>query len=431
MMNRLLLRAVLILGLTNLPMAGQALNPQQEWGLGGVFRNATIPFATDGSSNHVGTFIPMIFFEGEHVFLYGTEGGVRVYRQDTWELSAIYRLRFFDIPRQYQNDTQGDKTFWGAQFKFRPDNNFIYDAEVLADEFSNFQLIGRFAYQFGGNGWGFRPHFEARYNSSDLHSTYYALNQFSIDGGFELNVGFRMNYHIASNFYLYGAGSITRLAGSVQSSQFIDDDYSAEVLVGIALSNDNDKPKKSNLRNTPYVRVAHAWGTPSSMSDIMTGTIKDDPYNHQLSSIFYGHPLSDDLFGLPIDIYLTGGFAWHYASEKQDDIQEFIVAIKLYYTIPLPVRLRLGAAEGLSQITEVTYIESSTSDKDGYKPSKRMNYLDFSLDVSLGDIFGGFTEPIWLGATLHHRSGIFESAQMFGRIMGGSNYVGGYLQYHL
>jgi outer membrane protein len=240
-----------------------------------------------------------------------------------------------------------------------------------------------------------------------------------------------MNYHIASNFYLYGAGSITRLAGSVQSSQFIDDDYSAEVLVGIALSNDIDKPKKSNLRNTPYVRVAHAWGTPSSMSDIMTGTIKDDPYNHQLSSIFYGHPLSDDLFGLPIDIYLTGGFAWHYASEKQDDIQEFIVAIKLYYTIPLPVRLRLGAAEGLSQITEVTYIESSTSDKDGYKPSKRMNYLDFSLDVSLGDIFGGFTEPIWLGATLHHRSGIFESAQMFGRIMGGSNYVGGYLQYHL
>ena len=117
-------------------------------------------------------------------------------------------------------------------------------------------------------------------------------------------------------------------------------------------------------------------------------------------------------------------------TKVQESAQEFVLAIKLYYTIPLPVRIKLGAAEGWSYINNVTYIESYDYDNKEYRASNLLNFLDFSVDISLEDIFGKSLNNLWLGYSIHHRSGIFESAQQFGRITGGSNYQTGYLQYH-
>ena len=107
------------------------------------------------------------------------------------------------------------------------------------------------------------------------------------------------------------------------------------------------------------------------------------------------------------------------------------MAMKFYYTIPWPIRWKLGAAEGWSWVNEVPYLESSNVAKDDYKPSELLNYLDFSIDFCIGDIFGGDQlKKWWLGYYIHHCSGIFETAQLFGRIKGGSNYTAFYLQYH-
>ena len=93
---------------------------------------------------------------------------------------------------------------------------------------------------------------------------------------------------------------------------------------------------------------------------------------------------------------------------------------------------RIGAAEGLSWIEEVTYIENENMESKGYRPSQLMNYLDFTLDVNLGDLFRSSSlENAWLGFSIHHRSSIFESASQFGRIKGGSNYPSLYIQWDL
>jgi len=104
--------------------------------------------------------------------------------------------------------------------------------------------------------------------------------------------------------------------------------------------------------------------------------------------------------------------------------------VKFYYTVPLPVRLKLGVAEGWSWVTDIPYVENREIRAKGYEPSPLLNYLDFSVDLNLGDIFGGETlDKTWLGYDIHHRSAIFESAQQFGRIKGGSNVQMVYLQY--
>ena len=60
-----------------------------------------------------------------------------------------------------------------------------------------------------------------------------------------------------------------------------------------------------------------------------------------------------------------------------------------------------------------------------------MNYLDFSADVNMGDLLNkNSLSNLWLGYSLHHRSGIFTSTSAFGRIKGGSDYNSLYLQWH-
>jgi outer membrane protein len=97
-----------------------------------------------------------------------------------------------------------------------------------------------------------------------------------------------------------------------------------------------------------------------------------------------------------------------------------------------PIRWRFGLVEGLSWINRVTYIEQQELDQKPFKSSNLLNYIDYTLDLNLGDIFRGqFLKQLWLGYSIQHRSGIFSTAQHFSRINGGSNYQSVYLQFHL
>jgi len=105
--------------------------------------------------------------------------------------------------------------------------------------------------------------------------------------------------------------------------------------------------------------------------------------------------------------------------------------MKIHYTIKWPITWRLGAAEGLSYVDQIPYVEKTNLEQKDYRPSKLLNYLDFSLDIELGDLFNSKKlEGLWLGYSIHHRSGIFQTSSAFGRIKGGSNINSIYLQYH-
>jgi hypothetical protein len=110
---------------------------------------------------------------------------------------------------------------------------------------------------------------------------------------------------------------------------------------------------------------------------------------------------------------------------------EYVLGIKVFYNFYRPVHWRIGFAEGISYIEDVSNIEQREMDDKGYRSSNLMNYLDFTADFSLGDAFNSDElKKLYLGIGIHHRSSIFESNSAFGRIKGGSNYNSLYLQYH-
>lgn len=61
-------------------------------------------------------------------------------------------------------------------------------------------------------------------------------------------------------------------------------------------------------------------------------------------------------------------------------------------------------AEGLSYVSDVTYIEAIEMEEKGYRPSELMNYIDISFDINLGDVFNvKALNETWLGYSMHHR----------------------------
>ncbi len=401
---------------------------EQEWGIAGVLRHSSIPYATQEGS--VNSFVPLMFFENEYVYIDGLEAGIKAYESDDWRFSAIARARFVDIPSQYQNEIQADTIDLGLQARYKVDENWHLDTEIMSDMRSNYHANLTYGATYDVGSWELEPYGTLRFKDKNFNTRYYALEQEDINAGIDYTFGIKTKYHLWSNLYLLSGIQARFLDGNAQDAMVVDDNFEYELYAGVGFFNNKKKKYKKDLGISPYVRVAQGWATPSNMNEILSGNTEKDEYDNQLTSVFYGHPLTNELFGLPIDIYLTPGFVWHHSSSVQDNSQEYVMAIKAYYTIPLPIRFRLGVAEGLSYANQVTYIEQSELDRKEYKESKLLNYIDLSLDVNLEDIFGTSMRNTWLGYSMHHRSGIFEKASHFGRIKGGSNYNTIYLQYH-
>ncbi|MGR5297598.1 MipA/OmpV family protein [Vibrio mediterranei] len=415
---------------------------EADWGIAAVWRTANIPFDTKGSDTTVSTFIPMMFFKNDYVFLDGTMAGAHLYKTDDkeLELNAIARMRFIDIPADEQNAVGGDTADYGLQMRYNFDDAWHFDTELMTDGHNryhaNFRLQGMLDY----GDLELRPNVTLRYKDADFNTEYYGTYRGTTDslsGGMDYAMGVDAKYHVVSNLYLVGATNIRMLDNQAYHSSVINERFEGEVYFGVGFFNEKKKStsKAKQVRRDigakPYVRVAHGYASPSDMGDILTFNGKRDPYNNQVTSVFYGHPLTDELFGMPLDIYLSPGIAHHWSSEVQGSGTEFITLIKAYYTFNWPVKMRLGVGNGLSYIDNITYIEQEEMNNKDKRASHLMNYIDISYDISIGSIIGKpELEELWLGYALHHRSAIFEASSQFGRIKGGSNYSTFYLQYH-
>ena len=410
---------------------GDQVQQEKNWAVGLVARIASIPFAT-GDEKTVSTLVPLIFYEGDHFFMRGIEGGIKLWRSGPWRLSFIGRMHFFDFPKEYQNRLQGDNIDWGIQVRYQPFDLAHLDLELLSDWEGNFSSNTRLFMDLYTNGFRINPYAELKLKSKKYNSYYYGLTLENVKGGADISIGIIADYRVWRNFYFYGAAQLKLLDRQVRNIGFVNSDVHAQALFGVGISNDRSKPLKETLRIKPYIRLAHGWATPTDLAKIFKFEAKKDTFNNQLTSVFYGHPLTDEIFGLPFDIYLSGGFVWHWASHVQNSAQELVIAIKLYYMFNWPIRWKLGAAEGMSYVNEIPYVERTEMEKKGYRPSNLMNFLDFSFDFNIGDIFGGNDlKRLWIGYSIHHRSSIFEKVQQFGRIKGGSNFQTVYLQWDL
>jgi outer membrane protein len=398
------------------------------WGVAIGIRAADIPFVA--KKDRVFDTIPLLYYEKNCLFIHGMEVGYILHEDDRWRFSTLGRYRFFDIPQEYQNQVRGNAFDLGGQARFKISDYLNTDFELLAYDEGRVHANAVFNFEYFTENLQLWPSVKLRWKSKRFNNAYYGLSVREPGSAFDLYGGLDARYHVYKNLYLFGRAAFTILDNKTYDLGIISSRMQSEFYLGLGFFKQH-KEENKRLSSRPFIRVAHGWGTTSNLGDILTGNTEKDPYNNQMTSIVYGVPVSDDLFGFPLPIYLTPGFIRHHSSEVQDSIPEFVLGLKAFYTFKWPITWRLGATEGLSYVTEIPYLEQSEMDRKDYRPSKLLNYLDFSLDIELGDLFKSKKlEGLWLGVSIHHRSGIFESASAFGRIAGGSNINCIHLQYH-
>jgi outer membrane protein len=68
----------------------------------------------------------------------------------------------------------------------------------------------------------------------------------------------------------------------------------------------------------------------------------------------------------------------------------------------------------------------------GRSSSRLLNYMDPSVDISLGDLIGVRSmSETYVGLGVSHRSGIFGNSRLFGNVNGGSNYIYSYVEWRM
>ena len=404
-----------------------------DWGVGISFQQSTVPYQNN-ISDSVGNTVPSIYYEDDNLFMRGDEWGIKAWNHEQWSVNPIVRRRWVNLPSEVQNQHQEDAIDAGLQLNYQVNDIRRWRMELLTTEDWRSQL-------YAGHDWDFQfgklqLNTEAgmRVKSSKYNDYYYGLNGYAGDdlsAGVEGVLAAEFRYPVIGPFHLTGGLEWTQLDSEARHGKAIDKNGYGTVKLGIAFFESGGNNLSTSIPEGAYVRVAHGWASPSDMNEIFRFQSVRDPYNHQMTSVFYGHPLQKGWLLENLDVYLVGGLAYHPGSVAQDTGFETQLGIKAFYNFYWPVRWRFGVAEGMSYISNVTYVEGNEMDEKGYEDSKLMNALDLSLDINLGDITTiRELDSAWLGYGLHHRSSIFENASQFGRIKGGSNYNTVYLQWH-
>lgn len=410
--------------------AGPENRPEEKWGIGFGFRLASNPYAA-GDSVQEDVF-PLLYYDSRYFYLDGLEAGIKLRRAEEWRLNLLARWRFIDVPENYNSRMDTDVLDWGLGFRYQEDRNPLYfEIDLLADERQRLSAILKSGLEMGGGRLEWAPYMALRLKSARFNDYYYGLARDNIGSGTDISLGLEGRYYLGNDLYLQASLALTWLDPSARDSVFVDEEFQKNALFGLLYQNGRRRPLKSSIAAKPYLRLVHGWATPSDTKEIVTFQNREDDRDNRLLSLFYGHPLSDELFGLPLATYLTPGYVWHWHSDVQDSGQEFVLAVKSYYTFDWPSRWRVGLGTGFSYAAQISYIEEVEMARKGYEDVKWLLYLDFSLEMSLGRLLRlAAMDDIWLGYSLHHRSGIFGTSSLFGRIKGGSNYNTISLQYH-
>lgn len=406
------------------------ISPPYNWGFEVTGRFANTPYVTN--DENITDAPPFLFYYKNGRFFWdGLNLGLHAFDWDQWQFNALGRFRYFDVPSEYTNITKQNALDLGLQLRYQITPDITLDTEVFNDQDGRYHanLTGRYDWQLGD--LQLSPYATLRYKDAGFNNYYYGLDIDEPGAAFDLALGAKARYNFYGDFYLTGSAQVRLLDDKTYQSSVIQDRAETEFYLGLGYFTDSDKKSTSKLDSKPYVRVAYGWATPSSLGEILTFSAKSDEFSNSMTSVFYGQPISDHLFGLDMPLYLTPGIVWHHQSSVQPDSYEAVIAFKGYYTFNIPFKLRPGFGIGISYADKITYIEQHEMDINGYRASQLATYLDVSLDINLYDIIKTASlKDWWLGYSIHHRSSIYEISSAYGNIKGGSNYQTFYLQYH-
>ena len=393
--------------------------------------------------------IPLYVYEGGRAYLRSYRVGLKFDAQP-WRLDLFLARRFEGTPYELTPDElpgltrreQGADV--GVGFVWRGEGKSAY-FEAMRDATAvshGGELRLGYRHEFGAGRLRLRPHAMVSWRNSALNDYYYGVSPaeaapdrpaYEPGAGGEAQVDLYAIYRLTGAWYAVGGLTLTRRSSGVRKSPIVEDRVQPGAFAGLMYD------FSPQTRQWPQGRptVARVFYGPSSECDMLqiirlncTKTHTQDETS--VAGYEIGRPLVQRLNGWPLDVSVMVGVVRHKERGLQPDFWQVNGYIKAhYYGLPWSHRVntRLGFGAGLSYARRVPFVESRDQAVRGRDTSRLLNYMDPTIDVSLGDLVGSRRlRDTFVGLGVSHRSGIFGSSQLLGNVNGGSNYIYSYIE---
>lgn len=416
-------------------------------GLGLATRMETSPYRDGGTRNDV---LPLYLYEGKYVYLHAYRVGLKLYDRDDHRFDVFLAHRFegfpYDnIPSSLAGMTERSSGVdvgvsyqrsgpWGAVY-----GEYLHDTSG-ASEGSELRL--GYNYEWKSGRLRLRPHLMLAARDAKLNDYYYGVRPdeatairpaYQPGSGVNGQVGLYGSYSLTERWRILVGVAATRWAKGVRNSPIVDDRVQLSGVLGLMY--DFSPEHAVWPENKPLiVKVMYGKSTDCNLANILglscasTRTVDQT----RLAAIEVGRPFIERLNGWPLDFVGYLGLLRHDERNLQQDFWQVNVYMKaFYYGFPWSdhVRTRVGFGAGVSYAQRLPFVEQRDQTSRGRNASKLLNYLDPSVDVSVGDLFGFRTlRDTYFGFGVSHRSGIFGNSQLFGNVNGGSNYIYSYIE---
>lgn len=419
-------------------------------GLGVVTRIERSPYKDAGTRYDL---LPLYLYEGERLFLHANRGGVKLLNGDERRLDLFVeqRLEGFPterLPASLAGMSARDSAIdLGLAYRWRQPWGTL-QAELVHDIGNTYKgnefRLG-YTYDWRSGPWMLRPSLTVAFRDAKLNNYYYGVEPgeatasrpaYAPGAGVQTSLGLYGSYDLTERWRLLAGVSATFLGNKVKDSPIVQKSVLPAVYVGAAYDFGGHKREWAENDTPTYFKALYGKSTEDGchLAKIITAqclsTAKVNPTS--ITGIQVGKPFINNVNGWPLDFIGYVGLTHHNDRGLQPNGVQLDLFMKAVYSgFPWSdrVKTRLGLGVGVSWAQRAPYIESSSLAANGKQASRVLNFLDPTLDVSLGDLIG--YRPLketYIGFGVSHRSGIFGSSRLLGNVNGGSNYIYTYVE---
>ncbi len=419
-------------------------------GLGAVIRSERSPYKGARVSQDL---VPLYLYEGKRFFLHPTRAGLKLSDDGRHRVDLFLDFRFEGFPdgripanlagmqaRESTTDlgvSYAYRTAWGSLKA-----EFVHDAfNVTKGE----ELRFGYSYDWDSGRWHLRPAITLMQRSARLNNYYYGVRageataarpEYLPGAGTDAWLGLSGYYDLSRGWRVLGGIGVSLLDSRVRNSPIVRDGTRPTLFLGAAY--DFGSYHSAFEEHEPLVvKLLYGRSTDCNLINTMTlGCASVDTIdNNRIAGVELGKSFITRVHGWPLDLVGYVSLLHHDERGLQaDSLQANAYMKAFYYGFPWSgrVRTRLGLGVGVSLAQRAPFVEARDQARREQGTSRLLNYLDPSIDISVGDLIGSRAlKETYFGVGASHRSGIFGSSRLLGNVNGGSNYLYTYVEWRM
>ncbi|MES2935643.1 MAG: MipA/OmpV family protein [Pseudomonadota bacterium] len=393
---------------------------------------------------------PAYLYENKHFFLHGSRLGLKLLDEPQHQIKLLLDHRFEGFadgpipPPLLGLHARNGGTDLGLSYRYSNSWGQLETALLhdVSDTSKGSEVRLAYANDWQSGRWHFRPSVSLSLRDAKLNNYYYGVQADEVSAGRahympgvakQLSLNLHAAYDLTARWRLLGGVGINLLDKNIADSPIVASNRQTTVSLG-AVYDFGDSQHKIEAAQPLHAKLLYGNASDCNLLPVMTLRCTDThtDSNTSIAGVHIGKTLIEKANDWPLDFVGYIGVLQHAENHYQSNSLQLDAYVKaFYYGFPWAerIRTRLGFGMGLSLAQRVPYVEQQDQIRRNRNTSKLLNYLDPSIDISVGDLIGSRRlKETYFGFGASHRSGIFGSSKLLGNVNGGSNYLYTYIE---